>query len=1285
MVGETDRFQGGRSLVEGSGCLGGESGGGGSGGEHTMSASDGVGVAGESTSRDEMGTHVVPLSTAHLPLVAQQLPPLSKFTGESTEGSETIVEWLEQLQLVASACRWDESTKLVNLVTRLKGQAFAFYRSCDTQKRNQYSTLVEELKKCFTPVHIQAVQSSLFHDRKQKPGETMDAYAQDVSLDCLLNSLAKGRPKNQTPAEWELVVKRRLKPPEVTLRSYGGRGLDIVGQIQANLRCGPYHRTAVVLVQNGAPEDLLLGTDLQPQLGFQLSQTSADGPAKQLLPASDETNPVTEDKEQPPPVVRLLQTERLPAHHGHIVRARVDPHIGEAKQLFVPFSDPLTEESWEAEEGLVEVKNDHTMTLILRNPTDITVHLTKGAVLGELQSAEEIQDDGGEKPSVVVGQVRVEDSDRVNRIEELWQALGVEEQSLTSVEIAQLRELVENYDHIFALDDFELGRTNTCQHTIDTGSSSPIRQLPRRVPFALRQKVDEMVEEMLEKGVIEPSRSPWASPVVLVSKKDGSLRFCVDYRKLNSVTKLDVFPLPWIDDSLDTLAHTQYFTTLDLASGYWQVPVDPQSQEKTAFCTPSGLYEFRVMPFGLCNARATFQRLMESVLGGLARSSCMVYLDDILVIGKSFCEHLQNLRQVFTRLEEAGLRLKPKKCYLAKQQVEYLGYIVSTNGILPDPKKVTAVRDFAIPEDLKTLRSFVGLASYYRRFIPSFSRVAAQFELTKKDTPYRWSDGCQAAFESLKRALMEAPVLAYPRFDAGYRLETDASGVGLGAILAQEQEDGTVRPVAYASRTLQAHEWNYGVTELEALGVVWDARHFRHYIYGRRCDVFTDHEALKALLITPHPSGKLARCGLSLQELDLHIHYRPGPKNSNADALSRCPIGVPAEKDDDGRQVATLQTSLVPAKGGDPSIGELPEDDKVAKQLVLGQSSFSLNDNVLYSVLQDGTLRLVPPTADRPTLFEEAHAGRFGGHLRENKIYTQLCRHYWWQGMRSDITSWCRACKVCASRRVGQSIRPPLVPLPVAGAFDRMGVDVIQFVRSNSGNQYAVVFVDYLTKWVEAFPMKDQTALTITHLLVEKVISRHGVPRELLSDRGAAFLSSLLKDVSRLMGLKKFNTTAYDPQGDGLVERFNRTLTDMLSKTVDRSGKNWDECLPYVLFAFRTSMQESTQESPFHLLYGRDPCLPTEEALSVPATRQQFEIGSYQEELVTHLQETKELSLFLSAWEIRCTCMFRRLSEEKPTNLHDPSRARTAFLPSMTTERTFVSFIVHRTDPSESP
>ena len=650
------------------------------------------------------------------------------------------------------------------------------------------------------------------------------------------------------------------------------------------------------------------------------------------------------------------------------------------------------------------------------------------------------------------------------------------------------------------------------------------------------------------------------------------------------------------------------------------------------------------MPFGLCNAPATFQRLMEAVLAGLARDVCVVYLDDILVMGTTFSEHIVNLAKVPTRLHEAGLRLKPAKCFFAREEVEFLGHIVSAKGVVANPMKVKAVQNYPVPSNLRKLRSFLGLASYYRRFIAKFSAIANPlFKLTRKDTPLEWSAACQEAFVELKRLLTNAPLLVFPDFSKLFMLETDASGEGLGAVLAQGQGDDSVRPIAYASRVLLPHEKRYGVSELEALAVVWAARHFRIYLYGHRCRVYTDHEALKSLLNTLQPSGKLARWDLALQELDLEIHYQPGWANANADALSRAPLSSPLQ----GPYgiVAAVDVPRPSAKGGeqllalrqrdDPTLlriidhyvsGKLPLGDELAHAVTLTRSQYTVLDDILYRVQSDGTLRVIPPSFDRRGIFEEAHSGTFAGHLRDAKVYGELARHYWWPKMRADILHWCRSCIVCATRRLGHTVTPPLVPIPVAGPFDRVGVDVIQFPKSHQGNRYAVVFVDYLTKWPEVFATSDQTALTIARLFVEHIVSRHGVPAELLSDRGPSFLSNLFRAVCELLGTRKVNTTAYHPQTDGFVERFNRTLTNMLAKTVEKGGRDWDVRLPYVLFAYRSSPQESSRESPFFLLYGRDPRFPTEVALSPPLPRTDVDLVEYKSELQERLSEAWELA-----------------------------------------------------------
>ena len=554
-------------------------------------------------------------------------------------------------------------------------------------------------------------------------------------------------------------------------------------------------------------------------------------------------------------------------------------------------------------------------------------------------------------------------------------------------------------------------------HGIKTGDHPPVHQQLRRAPFALRAKINELVKEMIDthSGVVQPSSSPWSSPVILVKKKDGSVHFCLDYRKLNQITKLDEFPLPRIDDTLD-LSGAKYFTMLDLASGYRQVAMEPRSQEKTAFSTYAWHYEFRKMPFGLVNAPSTFQRRMVVVLAGLARNCCLVHLDDVLVFGRSLNEHNENLSKVFKRLRAAGLKLKPKKCQIAVNEVVYLGHIVSAKGVRADPKKVPAVQEFPTPVDTRTLRSFLGLTSYYRRFVPGFASVAGRLQgLTKKDVPFIWTTECQAAFSHLKNMLTSSPILTYPDFSQPFVLETDASGAGLGAVLAQKNADGTPRPIAYASRSLQRHERIYGITQLEGLGVVWAVKHFRPYLYGHKCEVFTDHVALKSLLNTPQPSEKLARWGMAIQELDLMISHQAGKHNANADALFKSPLPHSFETDTSSADavIAALvaeevEENLASLQKKDPELaiivnylgtGALPEDESVSKRLSLTESQYLLKDGVLYHVEEDSTLRVIPPSESRKKLFTEAHGGRFGAHLGDVKVHSELKRHYWWRGM----------------------------------------------------------------------------------------------------------------------------------------------------------------------------------------------------------------------------------------------------------------------------------------------
>jgi len=419
----------------------------------------------------------------------------------------------------------------------------------------------------------------------------------------------------------------------------------------------------------------------------------------------------------------------------------------------------------------------------------------------------------------------------------------------------------------FATSKLDFGYCADLQHDIDTGNALPIKQSPRRPPLSARQAEDDILQEMLDTGVIQPSNSHWSSPVCMVRKKDDSVRFCIDYRRVNAVTIKDAFPVPDVKDALDSLRGAKYFATIDLLSGYWQLGMSDRARERSAFCTRRGLFEFTRMPFGLANAPSSFCRLMHSVLHDLLYTICLCYLDDIIVYAETPQELIEMLDVILTRLHEHGLKAKASNCVLFKSPIDFLGHTVSAEGIEPQTEKLAAIRDWPTPRCLRDVRAFFGLASYYRKFVKDFAAIAEPLSrLTRKGVPFHWTDETQLAFEQLKKALQEVETLAYPHPDLPCILDTDASDVAVGAALSQVV-GGVERPIAFFSRVLNSTQRNYCPTRRELLAVIVSLQHFRHYLLGAQVILRTDHHSLKWLRTFKRPEGILAHrnsCGIQL-------------------------------------------------------------------------------------------------------------------------------------------------------------------------------------------------------------------------------------------------------------------------------------------------------------------------------------------------------------------------------------------------------------------------------------
>lgn len=738
------------------------------------------------------------------------------------------------------------------------------------------------------------------------------------------------------------------------------------------------------------------------------------------------------------------------------------------------------------------------------------------------------------------------------------------------------------------------------QHRINTGKEQPIHLAPYRVSMQDRTKIRELVDYMIKKKVVKPSSSAWAFPVVLVSKKDGSTRFCVDYRKLNGITVKDAFPLPRMDDALAAFNGSNWLSSVDCASGYWQIPMAEEDREKTAFITPDGLFEFNVMPFGLTNAPATFQRFMNAVLAGYHWKFLIVYLDDIIIFSKTFQQHIKDLTQVFERLRQANVKLKTSKCKLFQRDLVYLGHHISLDGIRPDPKKLQALEKMPAPKNVSQLRAFVGFCGFYQKFIPNYAIICVPlYDLMKMNARFVWEAKHEAAFEGIKKALCAAILLYHPNYSLPFVIRTDACDFGIGAVLLQivgNQE----RPIQFNSRTLQPAERKWCVREKEALAIIWACETFRVYVHGTHFTVETDHHSLQWLLNAKEPP-RLVRWALRLSEFDFEIRYRKGSANQVADALSRLPLPEPDRVPDRLDQLLSAQFQLFGDLKLDQKVIEKAqfEDPEYQPIIELCRSngskydSFELLEGILFKVDRGSKLLMVPYSLVERIL-SLYHNETLSVHLSRDRMYNLLKNRFYWPRMRSDIADWVAACLTCNRVKPLRTVRNGLlVPVVAEHPFEKVGMDIVGPIHvSKSGSKYILVCVDYFTSWVEAAPMKTITAEEVVHTFFSLVIARHGCPKVVITDQGTQFTARVFAALCDQFQIKRELASAYHQQTNGKAERFIGYLKKTLSTVTKADQSNWDQLLDHCLLAYRASLNRILSDTHFFLIYGRDAILP---------------------------------------------------------------------------------------------